>query len=108
MVGFVYSTYFGIIELKEIYNNKKYKIEEGVIKNYIPEVQKKHNEIFQVNDVNFSISSNTYGNGFNTTGIFYNGLKVKIYYIEDESFSSDKMILRVDIDVSEVRLDPKN
>ena len=96
MVGFIYSIHFKILELKEIYNKKQYKIVEGIVKNYIFEVQKKHDESFQVNDVNFSISSNTFGGGFHTTGKVYNGLRVKIYYIEDGKFSTDKIILRVD------------
>ena len=44
----------------------------------------------------FSISSNTFGGGFHTAGKVYNGLRVKIYYIEDRNFSTDKIILRVD------------
>jgi len=96
MVGFIYSIHFKILELKEIYNKKQYKIVEGIVKNYISEVQKKHDESFQVNDVNFSISSNTFGGGFHTAGKVYNGLRVKIYYIEDGNFSTDKIILRVD------------
>ena len=96
MIGFMNSIYFEIIKLKEIYNKQQYQVVEGIVENHILEVQKKHNESFQVNDVNFSISSNTFGGGFHTTGKVYNGLSVKIYYIEDGNFSTNKIILRVD------------
>jgi len=98
MIGFIYNTYFRIIELKEIYKKQQYKLVEGRIKNYIPEVQKKHDETFQINDINFSISSNTFGGGFHTVGKVYNGLKVRIYYIENKDFSTEKIILRIDKD----------
>jgi len=93
MISFTYTSYFGIIDLKDKYKNHKYQIVEGIVSNYKPEIEKKQSESFEVNGIKFSISSYTFGGGFNKTGLFYNGKHVKIYYINNENLD----ILRIDV-----------
>jgi len=85
--------YIKELNMKDMYKNNRYKIAEGVVENYIPEVEKKNAESFSVNGVKFIFYKNEDNGGFHETGKVYNGLKVKIYYIED---MNRKIILRLD------------
>jgi len=87
-------TYIKKLDLREIYKTRNYKIVEGVVESYIPEVKKKNLESFTVNGIKFSIGSYVDNGGFHKTGKVYNGLKVKIYYTGNED--DNNIILRLD------------
>jgi len=87
------ATYFYKLNLRKIYENKDYKVVEGVIENYTPFIDKKQSESFSVEGVKFTI--NYYG-GFSEVGKVYNGLRVKIYYENGSNKDGSNLILRLD------------
>ena len=91
-----YSSYSKTKNIQNIYEDKRYKIAEGIVKDYSREENKKPEE-FMVNNVSFSISSKINMGGFHETGKLHEGQKVKIYYIDSEHALTRK-ILRVDIE----------
>ena len=98
MIIFIDIEYFEKKELQNIYKNMQYKIVKGVIKNYKAQIPKKREESFEVAGVKFNYSNDTLGAGFKKNGLFYDGLEVKVYYVND---FDKNIILRIDIKVKD-------
>ena len=96
LIVLTYSSYSKTKNIQNIYEDKKYKVVEGIVEDYSREENKKP-EKFRVNNVLFSISSKINMGGFHKTGKLYEGQKVKIYYIDSE-YALTRIILRVDIE----------
>ena len=88
----VYLNTLYLTHLKKIYQEKKYNIAQGYIKDY-KLGPKKESATFRVNNIDFELSKNYLNAGFNKVKVLHNNIYVKIYYILK---NGRKIVLRVD------------
>ncbi len=86
-------------KIKNIYKNKQYKIIEGKIENYDPKNNSGRRGIgkekFRVGDIGFKFSG-SYGYQDETSTLIWNGLIVRISYIEEDYDNDDNIILKLE------------